>query len=239
MAVEPDTLCASPSLTCSWMTRAMPKKVDLQHYYRRDTFQAFLQHDMPVVSITCELDVTQLWALRRHHGLRFFPLLALAIDRSINALTEFRHRIIAGELYEFAAVHPSFTVLRGDNSLTFCDAQHLADPAAFYRQVEGLGAQVRQQANQDMRDKHERYFVTNLPWLRFTSISHPYIARYASIPIVSIGKCTPVGGQMLLPVAVQGHHSLVDGFHLAEFYRLLQAQLDAADALLAGVLAPA
>lgn len=215
------------------------QKVDLQHYYRRDTFHAFLHHEVPVVSICCELDVSRLWAWRREQGLRLFPLLACAIDRSINALTEFRHRIIAGELYEFAAVHPSFTVLRGDNSLSFCDAQHLDDPAAFYRQVVALGAQALQQADQAMPDKHDRYFVTNLPWLRFTALSHPYRARYASIPIVSIGKCTPVGGQVLMPVALQGHHSLVDGFHLAEFYRLLQAQLDAADRLLAGVRAPA
>lgn len=213
----------------------MPTKVDLQAYYRRDTFLAFQHHDVPVVSICCEVDVTRLCALRQAHGLRLFPLLAFIIDRTINALPEWRQRIIDGELYAFEQTHPSFTVLRDDNSLSFCDCRALDEAAAFYRQVVQNSAQVLPQADQDMPEKHDRYFVSNLPWLRFTSINHPYNARYASIPIVSTGKFSQVGNQLMMPVALQGHHSLVDGFHLAEFYRVLQANLHDAGQLLAGV----
>lgn len=212
----------------------MKKKIDMDIYARRETFRAFLNREVPLLSVTCELDITPLHAFHKAHGLRFFPLLAFLIDKTMNQVGEFRHRIIDGELFEFGEIHPSFTVLRGDNTISFCDMQRMADIGQFYEQVVAVSDHAIKNANLEMRDKHDRYFISNIPWLRFTAFTHPYSARYASIPIVTTGKYTHVGERVVMPVALQAHHGLVDGYHLGEFYRLMERNLAETDELLGG-----
>jgi len=198
------------------------RRIDMAGYSRRATFAAFSNHEVPVLSVTCEVDISPLLAFHEQHpGLRFFPLIACLIDRAINQVDEMRHRIVDGELYEYEVVSPSFTVLRADKTISFCDAVHCSDAGAFYRQVIERSEAALQESDLEMRDKHGQYFVSNIPWLRFTSFTHPYFAKYASIPIVTLGKYERQGDRVTLPVAVQAHHGLVDGYHLGRFYASL------------------
>jgi len=87
-----------------------------------------------------------------------------------------------------------------------------------------------------MGEKHGRYFISNIPWVGFSSFTHPYFSRYASIPIVTTGKFQKSGANVVMPVALQVHHSLVDGYHLGQFYSLLEEHLRNAPVLLEGLL---
>ncbi|NHN76181.1 hypothetical protein HA520_02600 [Azotobacter chroococcum] len=197
------------------------KRVDLDGYSRRATFEAFSNHEVPVLSVTCEIDISPLLAFHEMHGLRFFPLIAYLIDKAINQVDEMRHRIVDGELYEYDVVSPSFTVLLADKTISFCDAVHCSDARAFYWQVIERSEEVQRKSDLEMREKHGQYFVSNIPWLRFSSFTHPYFSKYASIPIVTIGKYERLGAKATLPVALQAHHGLVDGYHLGRFYESL------------------
>jgi len=208
------------------------KKIALDGYARKSTYEAFRNHEVPVLSVTCEIDISALHAFQKGHGLRFFPLLALLIDRTINQVDEFRHRVVDGTLYEYERVHPSFTALRADNTISFCDAFHEPDIRVFYDHVIALADGAMAQADLEMRDKNDRYFISNVPWLRFTSFNHPYNAAYASIPIVTTGKFVRSGTKVTLPVALQAHHGLVDGYHLGRFYGLLEENMARAPELL-------
>jgi chloramphenicol O-acetyltransferase type A len=66
------------------------------------------------------------------------------------------------------------------------------------------------------------FFVTNVPWFSFTAFTHPFDQRYASIPILTIGKYFERHGKLLMPLAIQVHHGLVDGIHVGAFYEQVQ-----------------
>jgi chloramphenicol O-acetyltransferase len=74
----------------------MRKKIDMTKYARKSTFEAFLHHEIPVLSTTCEVDIAVLFEFRKKHNLRFFPLLALLIDKTVNEVEAMKHRIIDG-----------------------------------------------------------------------------------------------------------------------------------------------
>ena len=65
-------------------------------------------------------------------------------------------------------------------------------------------------------------FITSVPWLSFTAVTHPFSAQYASIPILTLGKFFTQGAQVVLPLAVQVHHGLADGWHVGRFYDEVQ-----------------
>ena len=74
-----------------------------------------------------------------------------------------------------------------------------------------------------MGAKHHMFFITTVPWLSFTAFTHPYDPLYAYIPVITLGKFVARGDTWVMPVAVQAHHGVVDGIHLAQFYEALGA----------------
>lgn len=208
------------------------KKIDLEAYPRRTLFEAFKGREVPVYSITCQVDVTELLACTRSRGIGFFVPFSYLISCAVNAVPEFRQRVIDGDIYEFDRTDPSTNVLLADRTFAFCDLRHFDSFAEF-----GADARQRMQAARerpvwDTGEKHQAFFITNLPWMSFTSITHPYSARYASVPLISIGRFFAQGDSWLVPLAVQVNHALVDGIHLGDFFERLGQSCRMAEELL-------
>jgi chloramphenicol O-acetyltransferase type A len=214
----------------------MRAKIDMAKYARKSTFEAFLHHEVPVLSTTCEVDITTLYEFLKRYNLKFFPLLTLLIDKTMNEVEAMKHRIIDGELYAYSTIHPSFTILLPDNTISFCDATHMDDEKMFYEHIVAFSDTTRQTVNLEMPEKNDRYFISNIPWIRFSSFTHPYLSQYASIPIVTIGKFQKNSmGITTVPIALQVHHSLADGYHLGQFYTLLEQNIKNAPELLRAI----
>lgn len=203
----------------------MSKKINLENYPRKSTYEAFLDHEVPVLTTTCEVNITELDEFRQKHDLRFFPLLALLIDKTVNEIKAMKHRIIKGELYEYDIIHPSFTKLLPDKTISFCDAIHKDKEHEFYKHIIELTDNSKQTPNLEMVEKNDRYFISNIPWIRFSSFTHPYLSEYASIPIITTGKFQENNGNITMPIALQVHHSLADGYHLGQFYNQLEENI--------------
>lgn len=62
--------------------------------------------------------------------------------------------------------------------------------------------------------------------MHFTSLSHARSFAFPdSVPKISVGKIIPQGDQLLMPVSVHVHHALVDGYHVGQFFEILQARM--------------
>jgi chloramphenicol O-acetyltransferase type A len=70
-------------------------------------------------------------------------------------------------------------------------------------------------------------FVSCVPWIHFTSISHPIQSdKTDSIPRISWGKFSLTGDQVSLPISVQLHHGLADGFHVGLFFKKFEELIE-------------
>jgi chloramphenicol O-acetyltransferase type A len=208
--------------------------VDLEGYPRRRLFECFRQHPLPVLAISTAIDITGLSAAVEANGLRFYTTLCCLISKTINATSCFRHRIVDEVLVEFPRVHPSINVALEDESFSFADALHTGSFRADYASLRAAIDQARARPNQDFRGGlDDRFFLTHLPWLSFTGIQHPYAPAYASIPVISTGRSFQQDGKDMLPIAVQAHHALVDGVHVARMLEQLATQCRALQAALA------
>jgi chloramphenicol O-acetyltransferase type A len=196
--------------------------VDLAQYPRRAMFEAFKDRQMPCFSVTCNVEITELRRRLRDTDHRFFVTMSWILSLAVNAVPELRHRLIDGELVEFERIDPGFTVLLEDHTFSFCDAVYLDDFDAYHADALRRIEAVRVHPDCSTGEKHHMFFITSLPWLSFTAITHPFDAKYASIPVVTLGRYFEQGGEVLLPVGVQVHHGLADGWHVARFYGEVQ-----------------
>ena len=67
-------------------------------------------------------------------------------------------------------------------------------------------------------ERDDLIHFTSIPWLEFTAIRHPRRPIPGdSVPKIAFGKCHEDRGRFVVPMAIDAHHALVDGLHVAQF----------------------
>lgn len=199
----------------------MKTKIDLDKYKRRNMFIAFKDREIPYFSTTSNVEITNLKKYIDGNNCGFFLAISFLISKAINLIPELRHRIINGELYEFDKVDPGYTVLLSDETFSFCDSCHFDKFNEYSKYAAMRINEIKNNPDQTTEEKHHMFFITNIPWFSFTSIVHPYSKQYGSLPVVAVGRYFEQDKKLILPVGIQVHHGLVDGFHVGKFYTLL------------------
>lgn len=71
--------------------------------------------------------------------------------------------------------------------------------------------------------------ISAVPWASFRSLhlELPEANDYL-LPIFTLGGYRKENGRTLLPLAMQVHHGVTDGFHVGRFFNRLQAWADSA-----------
>lgn len=198
------------------------KRIDLDNYNRKELFNSFKDREVPYFSTTCNIEIQNLKKFVKLRSISFFVSLSYIISVSVNRIPQLRHRIIDGELYEFKIVDPGYTVLLDDETFSFCDSKFFEDFDTYYEYAIARIKEVKNRPDQNNAEKNHMFFITSIPWFSFTSFIHPYYKLYGSIPIITIGKYFEQGDSWLIPIAMQVHHGVVDGFHVGKFYDCIE-----------------
>ena len=69
--------------------------------------------------------------------------------------------------------------------------------------------------------------VSCLPWLKYKSFDiHVFDEGKYLAPVVTWGKYEERNGRLTIPLSVNIHHAVCDGFHLCRFFNELQTFID-------------
>jgi chloramphenicol O-acetyltransferase type A len=194
-------------------------KINIDTYDRKSIYNSFKDRSIPFLSTTANVNVTNLIKFIKNYNHSFFITVSYFISKTINSIPQFKHRIVNGELFEFDIINPGYTVLLDDETFSFCDSHYFENFTKYSINAQRMIDKVKTNPDVDNKEKHDMFFITNIPWFSFTSIVHPYDENYKSIPIVSIGKFFKNGDEFIIPIGIQAHHGLVDGIHVGKFYK--------------------
>lgn len=211
--------------------------IDLETWPRREHFAKYGGFRYPHFSMCAPVDLTALRPAVKERGVSLTAGILYVITRSANEIPEFRYRIRGDTVVEHEVVHPSLTVLVEGDLFAFAQVDYTPDFGVFAREVAERFAQAREQPTlADEPDRDDLLFMTAIPWVSFTSFSHPMPTLPAdSIPRFAWGKAFPDGDRLRMPLSVQGHHALFDGLHMGRYYERVEAYLrDPGDFLGAG-----
>lgn len=200
------------------------KTIDLSQWARCKHFEYFRNLDYPHYCLTANADISRLIQVAKEKHLSVFHAILYIVMRTANEIQEFRYRIRGDSVVEHEIVHPSFTVMAETDVFSFCSADYDPDASRFFQNVEAATLSVKNAPIiGDEPGCDDRIYVTSIPWLSFTSVSHPiHMHPTDTVPRVAWGKYFRNGEQILLPLSVQVHHALVDGIHVAKFYKKIE-----------------
>jgi chloramphenicol O-acetyltransferase type A len=200
------------------------KTIDLETWPRRRHFEVFRSLDFPHFSLCAEVDVTHLVASRPSIGMSLTIAIVYALARAANEQIDFRLRLREGQVVEHEVIHPSPTVMGEGRLFSFCTIPYSPEPEAFAACASERMAQAQLAPRlEDDPGQDDLLFMTSLPWVSFTSFTHPIHMRPVdSIPRLAWGKIASRDGRQVMPLSVQVHHALMDGVHVGQYYQAVQ-----------------
>lgn len=173
--------------------------------------------------MTVKLDITQI----QKKQMKLYPAMLYYLATIVNRHSEFRTAINqAGELGTYDEMIPSYTIFHEDTE-TFSDlwTEYMPNIEEFSRAYENdiqrYGSNHRMIGKPDVPENV--FTVSMIPWSTFESFNLNLQKGYDYlIPIFTMGKYCEEDGKILLPLAVQVHHAVCDGFHICRFVNELQ-----------------
>jgi chloramphenicol O-acetyltransferase type A len=202
----------------------MPEYLDTETWSRRHLFQLFKGYDDPFFNLCADVDVTPLLDFTRARNLSFFVAYHFLSTRTANEVEPFRYRLRDGRVLVHERIDCGAVLLLADESFTFVYFDFEEDFAAFHARAGATIDRARAEPPRlDARaDRDDLVYHSVIPWVSFTSITHAHDSRRQSgIPKIAFGKYRDVGGRLLMPVAVEVHHALLDGLHVGRYFERL------------------
>lgn len=203
------------------------KRIDLEHYPRRQHLEYFSSLPYPYVGVTNNVDVTEFLQFCRDKKFSFYLMFMHAAALAADAVPELRQRIHDGNVIEYSECPTSHTELLDDGTYCYCTLKHHMDPAKYMIYAEKTRKKCRLNGSiSESEDSESFYFISCLPWIHYTSLIQPVAGGEESNPRITWGKFQKdYTGKELLPVTVLAHHGLVDGIHIARFYENLETEM--------------
>ncbi|WP_139925619.1 chloramphenicol acetyltransferase [Hymenobacter sp. DG01] len=209
----------------------MKQLIDLSTWNRQEHFAFFSAFEEPFFGLVAEVDARQAYARAKALGVSFFQLYLHCALQAVNQVEALRYRIEDGQVYCYDQIHVSATLTRPDHTFAFSFVPYAASLAEF---GVGLAAEmeaVRQSTGLRLTPTTARPDVIHfsaIPWVSFTGLTHARaFAHPDSIPKISVGRARQQGEALLLPVAINVHHGLADGYHVGLFLDAFQRELNA------------
>lgn len=204
--------------------------LDTDAWSRKDAFQFFRHFDEPFFNICTQVEIGGLLQEAANKGFPPSLLLLWHVIRVANDVEAFRLRLNGEEVRRYDLIRPACTIRRGENSFFFCyfDFEKGMTAADFIEHGRAaVDAQQRGPGLGARSDVENVIHCSMLPWTSFTGVRHPRHSGYPdSIPKIILGKYTEIGGKWMLPVSVDLHHALADGWHAAQWLERMEWRPD-------------
>lgn len=206
----------------------MKTYIDMNTYPRLSHFRYFHSLAFPYIGLTANVDVTNPVRYAKEHGASTFLAVLWVASRAANAVPELRQRIEDDAIAEYDHCLFGHTVALEDHTFCNCTTDcrmpldtFLADAAARQEKAKHHPGFLNEK-----EDESGMVFASCVPWVAFTQCVQPVPIPADSNPRIVFGKYIREGDRVLMPLHIQCNHALVDGYHVAEFFRIFQELAD-------------
>lgn len=206
------------------------KVIDTEKWNRKEHFEFFSKMASPYFGIVTEVDCTTAYDKAKEKERSFFAFYLHKSMAAINSVEELKLRIVDHQVILFDKIHAGCTIGRADGTFGFAFVNFSDDFETFNNELQDEIRAVNNSHglrlnNDDIKKDLIRH--STLPWTSFTGLLHPTdFDRTESVPKVTFGKFSIREGRKYLPVSIEAHHGLADGFHLAKYLNEFQKLLD-------------
>lgn len=202
----------------------MYQVIQTDTWKRGETFRFFSTFEDPIFGMVANVDITRLYAYCNEYDVSFFLSLLYISQQTVNAIPEFRMRLKDNEVVIYDVIHCGSTVLHNDETFSFCYFENKDSLHEFVAAGEkNLADQLSGRSFDPRNDALNMIHYSMIPWVSFTGLKHA--RRHDpkdTIPKITFGKYFWEGDTLKIPVSVEVHHGMMDGLHVARYFRELE-----------------
>ena len=200
------------------------RKIDIENWERREFYEHFISQVVCSYSVSVNLDITHL------KGQKLYPAMIWLLTKTVNDMPEFRTSLTAEGLGIYDDMHPMYTVFNKENkNFSGIWSYFSEDYDTFLRNYEEDSAKCSTSTRYAPKDGTpvNSFNISMLPWVEFTGLNiNVYDEGKFLLPIFTMGKYFERDGKRMLPLAIQVHHAVCDGYHVGAFVKRLQGYID-------------
>jgi chloramphenicol O-acetyltransferase type A len=197
--------------------------IDMENWDRKEFYAHFINEVVCSYSITVNLDITGL------RDARLYPAMIWLLTKTVNEMPEFRTSLTKDGLGIYDNMHPMYTVFNKENkNFSGIWSYYSEDYCEFLKNYDAdvsVYSKSKRYAPKDGTPDNS-FNISMVPWLEFTSCNlNVYDDGKFLLPIFTMGKYFEREGKRFLPLAIQVHHAVCDGYHIGMFVEKLQTNI--------------
>lgn len=202
--------------------------INKEDWHRKEYFDHYFNEIPCTYSMTVKLDITKI----KNSDRKLYPTMLYFITKVVNRHSEFRTAIdINGNLGVFDEMLPCYTVFNKESETfsniwtQYCDSYD-EFCKLYEKDIEMFGSVKKMIAKPDIPENN--FPVSMIPWTTFDGFNLNLQKGYQYLlPIFTMGKYYEEKSRYILPLAIQVHHAVCDGFHVSRFVNELQELVEA------------
>lgn len=198
--------------------------IDLESWVRKEHYLHFIDEVRCSYSACINLDVTNL------SGKRLYPTMLWLLTRTVNEMPEFRTTLTDEGPGYYDEMHPAYTIFnREQETFSGIWTEYHPNYQVFLSRYETDVREYESTVHYEPKPGRpvNSFDVSMLPWFSFTAFHLNVFGdgKYL-LPIFTMGKMIEADGKKMLPLAIQVHHAVCDGYHVGKFIDLLQTKIN-------------
>lgn len=199
----------------------MSHVVNFETWPRYQHYKIFAGMDYPHLTVSFDMDIKPLL----NSSKSMFSSILYVVHSTSESIPEFKYRIQNdGSVVHYEKMDISFNILAKDGLFS---NHRMSPPKDFNLFHETVQRAVKLKSAKgvvviDPNQDQDLIVTSFVPWFSFTSVREPIMNKNDSIPRITWGRYTSEGK---LPVSIQAHHGLIDGYHLGQFHDLFKQKI--------------
>ena len=207
------------------------KYLDIEHWNRKELFKHFRTLADPTFGLVADVTVSKAYLSAKEKNQSFFVRYLHACMKAINTVENLKYRLEEDKIAIYETINASATIARPDNTFGFSYIDYSENFEEFNFNFQKEKERILN-SNKLFPPKYSIGCVhcSAIPWVCFTGHKEPFSGnKNDSVPQLAFGKIKQQNEEMLLPVAINVNHALVDGYHVGQFFEKFQEELDKID----------
>ena len=203
------------------------KEIDINTWNRKQHFIHFNSLVDSSFAVTIPFDVTKAYRFSKENKISFFGKYLHDCMKAINAVENLRYRLLNGKVVEYDVIHASPTLMRADKTFGFSFIEFDKNLNVF---LDNFKAEKNRIENSTElfppRNGIDCIYCSAMPWLHFIAHKEPFSGEETAVPKLAFSKVETIDNKLMMNVAINVDHALVDGYHVGMFAEKFQNNLN-------------
>ena len=214
------------------------QEIDLSNYPRKKTYDWFKTFKNPTYGLNVTMDIPKLIKHVKETKESFFIDMLYIVVKGLNSVPEMRMRFVDDKPVIFSDINPAITVMTKSEVFENVRFKNKETFKEFYATAKKYIDEAKEETALTEGNYNDvvwnEYYITCLPWLTTTALTHPIPEDLSSqtVPRICWSKYYEENGTYKISLNITVSHIFVDGWHLSKAFNNIQELLNDAENIL-------